>query len=187
MTSGELVPVEVEGVRGTRYVIARDVPALTAAMAEPDDAPANPDGPPAVTFVAPLDPFAWDRDLFRQLFDFDYLWEVYVPEAKRRWGYYVLPLLFDSRLVGRIEPRIDRTAKVVRILGVHWENGFDPARAEGFVDAVRAALADYLRFGGATRVEWAPALARERRLFGTQPTRSAGRATSGAGARAVAT
>src|SRR3954452_9018741 len=108
VSAGELVPVEVEGVRGTRYVVAADVAELNTAIAEPDDTPAIVDGPPAVTFIAPLDPFAWDRDLFRQLFDFDYLWEVYVPEAKRRWGYYVLPLLFDSRLVGRIEPRIDQ-------------------------------------------------------------------------------
>src|SRR3954452_3992171 len=61
VNSGELVPVEVEGVRGMRYVIARDVSALMAAIDEPDDAPANVDGPAAVTFVAPLDPFAWDR------------------------------------------------------------------------------------------------------------------------------
>jgi uncharacterized protein YcaQ len=181
VSSGELNPVEVEGVRGTRYVIAGDVAALAAAIAEPDDAPADLDGPPAVTFLAPLDPFAWDRDLLRQLFDFDYLWEVYVPEQKRRWGYYVLPLLFDSRLVGRIEPRIDRADKVVRILGVHWEEGFDPARVGGFVDAMRSALADYLRFGGATRVEWAATLGRERRLFGTQPGRSPGRGASRSG------
>ena len=61
-----------------------------------------------MTFLAPLDPLCWDRDLLRTLFDFDYVWEVYVPEHKRRWGYYVLPILFGDRLVGRIEPRIDR-------------------------------------------------------------------------------
>ena len=66
--------------------------------------------PPGVTFLAPLDPLAWDRDLLRSLFGFDYVWEVYVPAAKRRWGYYVLPLLFGDRFVGRIEPRFDRAA-----------------------------------------------------------------------------
>ena len=105
--------------------------------------------PPAVTFLAPLDPFVWDRDLLRALFGFDYVWEVYVPETKRRWGYYVLPILFGDRLVGRIEPRIDRTARTVRILGAWWEDGFEPGRADGFVEAMRAALADYLRFAGA--------------------------------------
>ena len=61
-----------------------------------------------VAFLAPLDPLVWDRDLLRSLWDFDYVWEVYVPAAKRRWGYYVLPLLWGDRFVGRIEPRIDR-------------------------------------------------------------------------------
>ena len=87
------------------------------------------DPPPAVTFLAPLDPFVWDRDLLRELFDFDYVWEVYVPEAKRRWGYYVLPLLFGDRLVGRIEPRIDRSTGTLRMLGLWWEEGFDPRTA----------------------------------------------------------
>jgi len=105
----------------------------------------------------------------RMLFAFDYVWEVYVPEHKRRWGYYVLPILFGDRLVGRVEPRIDRTAKTVRILGAWWEPGFDPAKADGFVDAFRAALADYLRFGRARTVDWAPGLGREKRLIGVRP------------------
>ena len=76
-----------------------------------------------VAFLAPLDPLVWDRDLLRSLFDFDYVWEVYVPAAKRRWGYYVLPILFGDRLVGRIEPRIERASGALRILGLWWEDG----------------------------------------------------------------
>ena len=92
---------------------------------------------PSVVFLAPLDPLVWDRDLLRSLFDFDYVWEVYVPQAKRRWGYYVLPLLWGDRLAGRIEPRIDRQAKAVRILGLWWEDGFRPRREAGFTAAMR--------------------------------------------------
>ncbi len=114
---------------------------------------------PGVVLLAPLDAFVWDRDLLRSLFGFDYVWEVYVPQAKRRWGYYVLPLLFGDRLVGRIEPRIDRAAGTVRILGAWWEPGFRPRHEEGFVPALRAALAAYLRFVGASRLEWAAHLA----------------------------
>jgi hypothetical protein len=122
-----------------------------------------------VAFLAPLDSLVWDRDLFRALFDFDYVWEVYVPERKRRWGYYVLPILFRDRLVGRIEPRINRAGGRVQVLGVWWEEGFDPRRADGFVDAMRAALRAYLRFAVATRLEWAPHLGKEKRLFLTRP------------------
>src|SRR5262249_17338177 len=67
---GTLVPVNVDGVRGTRFVLREELPLLGA----------PPEPPPSVTFVAPLDQFVWDRDLLRTLFGFDYVWEVYVPE-----------------------------------------------------------------------------------------------------------
>ncbi len=105
---------------------------------------------PEVTFLAALDPFVWDRDLLRILFDFDYVWEVYVPEHKRRWGYYVLPILFGDRLVGRIEPRIDRAAGTVRVLGLWWEEWFDPRTADGFVPAMRVRAGAPTSFGGVT-------------------------------------
>jgi uncharacterized protein YcaQ len=81
----------------------------------------------------------------------------------------VLPILFGDRLVGRIEPRIDRAADCVRVLGLWWEDGFDPGRADGFVDTMRAALRDYLRFAGASRLEWAQHLGKEKRLFLARP------------------
>ena len=156
---GELVAVQVEGIRGTRFVLRDEVELL--------DRPPEPSA--SVAFLAPLDSLVWDRDLLRALFDFDYIWEVYVPEPKRRWGYYVLPVLFRDRLVGRIEPRIDRAGRRVRVLGLWWQVGFDPRRTEGFIDAMRAALRAYLRFAGATRLEWAPHLGKEKRLFLTRP------------------
>jgi uncharacterized protein YcaQ len=167
VTAGDLVPVVVEGVRGTRYVLGEEVGQLVAAEAEVRAGILVPD--PGVVLLAPLDAFVWDRDLLRSLFGFDYVWEVYVPQAKRRWGYYVLPLLFGDRLVGRIEPRIDRAAGTVRILGAWWEPGFRPRHEEDFVPALRAALAAYLRFVGASRLEWAAHLAAERRLVGIRP------------------
>lgn len=164
---GDLVPVTVEGVRGTRYVLGGELDLLRASVAAIDRGETM--SATGVTFLAPLDSFVWDRDLLRSLFGFDYVWEVYVPRVKRRWGYYVLPLLYGDRLVGRIEPRIDRAARVVRILGAWWEPGFRPRDAEGFVPALRSALAAYLRFAGATRLEWAAHLGPERRLVGVRP------------------
>jgi uncharacterized protein YcaQ len=107
-----------------------------------------------VTFLAPLDPIVWDRRLLRSLWSFDYLWEVYVPEAKRRWGYYVLPMLFGDRFVGRIEPRLDRTTKTLNILAIWFEPGFEPVESSGFIDALRAAIEAYRSFVGATKVVW---------------------------------
>ena len=114
-------------------------------------------------FLAPLDPLAWDRDLLLRLWGFDYRWEVYVPAAKRRWGYYVLPLLYGDRFVGRIEPRIDRRTGTLRILGLWWEDGFDPlADANpGFAEAFTDALLAHLGFAGLRKVTL-PRVARHR-------------------------
>jgi uncharacterized protein YcaQ len=155
IASGELVPVDVENVRGKRFVVKADVDLLESA----------PEAPPSVAFLSPFDPLVWDRPLLGSLFEFDYVWELFHPPEKRRWGWYVLPLLFGDRLVGRIEPRIDRESATVQMLAVWWEDGFAPRRAAGFVDAMRDALRAYLRFASATRIEWAPGLDTEKRLF----------------------
>jgi len=152
---GDLVPVQVEGVRGHRFVLKEDVTLL--------EAPSEP--PPSVAFLPPFDALVWDRPLLRSLFGFEYVWELFLPPEKRRWGWYVLPILFRDRFVGRIEPRIDRAAGRVQVLDLWWENGFDGRRTEGFVDAMREALQAYLRFAGATALEWPPHLRTERRLY----------------------
>jgi uncharacterized protein len=157
--AGELVPVEIEGVRGKRLVL-RDEVALLETPPEP---------PPSVAFLPPFDPLIWDRPLLADVFEFDYVWDLFFPPEKRRFGWYVLPVLFRDRFVGRIEPKIDRDGGPVEVLGFWWEEGFVPRRAEGFVDAMRDALRAYLRFAGADRLEWAPHLGAERRLFGSRP------------------
>ena len=152
---GALVPVDVEGVRGTRFVLPEEVALLEA----------PPEPTPSVAFIAPFDALLWDTAIVRGLFGFEYVWEGFFPPAKRRWGWYVLPMVFRDRFVGRIEPRIDRDRACVEVLGLWWEDGFDPARAAGFVDEMRAALRAYLHFAGAGHIEWAPHLGRAKRLF----------------------
>ena len=152
---GALVPVEVDGVRGKRFVLAEELALLQA----------PPEATPSVAFIAPFDSLLWDTALLSSLFAFDYVWEGFFPPAKRRWGYYVLPIIFGDRIVGRIEPRVDRDRARVEVLDVWWEDGFAPRRADGFVEAMRDALRAYLRFAGADHFDWAPHLATERRLF----------------------
>ena len=154
--SGVLEAVAVEGVPRTRYVLA-DALALLA-QAEREVAAGEPPGgsPPGVAFLAALDPLVWDREFLRSLYGFDYIWEVYVPAAKRRWGYYVLPILFGDRLVGRIEPRIERKADTLRIAGLWWEDGFDPLAADGFVAAFAEAVEAHRAFGDVASIAWPP-------------------------------
>ena len=156
---GALVPVDVEGVRGQRFVLAEELALLQA----------PPEPTPSVAFIPPFDSLLWDNSLIARLFAFDYVWEGFFPPTKRRWGWYVLPICFGDRFVGRIEPRIDRDQDGVDVSGLWWEDGFAPRRADGFVDAMRDALRAYLRFAGTGRLEWPPHLAAERRLFRTRP------------------
>ena len=158
--AGALVPVEVDGVKGDRFVLADELPWLEEAAASVRAGQVDPAG---VAFLAPLDPLVWDRELLRSLWDFDYVWEVYVPAAKRRWGYYVLPLLFGDDLVGRIEPRLDRASGTLRVLDLWWEAGFDPLAAAGFVEALAEALQAHAAFLGAGRIVL-PRTARHRAL-----------------------
>ena len=162
---GEIVAVTVDGIRGQRYLIGDELPLLAQAERElAAEAGGESAAPTGCSFIAPLDPLLWDRGLLVPLYGFDYRWEVYTPAAKRRWGYYVLPILFGDRLVGRIEPRIDRKAGVVRLLGLTWETGFDPLAAPGFVPAFAAALNAYLAFGSGEAL-LPPEAATHRALF----------------------
>ena len=134
---GALVPVDVEGVRGKRLVLAEEL-ALLQAPPEPTH---------SVAFIAPFDSLLWDTALLASLFAFDYVWEGFFPPAKRRWGYYVLPIVFGDRFVGRIEPRIDRDRARVEVLNVWWEDGFAaaPRRRVRRRDARRAPRLPALR------------------------------------------
>jgi uncharacterized protein YcaQ len=152
---GELVPVEVEEMRGKRFVVAGELESLES----------PPEPSPSVAFVAPFDSLLWDTALLASVFDFEFVWEGFFKPETRRWGYYVLPILFGDRLVGRIEPRIDRDPARVSVLGIWWEDGFEPRRAEGFVDAMGDALGAYLRFAKADRIEWPEERRAETRLF----------------------
>lgn len=146
LDEGTLMAADVEGLRGPRYLLTAELPILDEAR--------RSETPPSVTFVAPLDPLIWDRRMMRTLFDFDYIWEIYTPAAKRRFGYYALPILFADRLVGRIEPRPDRKTGTLHIRGVWFEAWFDPADDPAFGHALAHALDAYRHFLGADRITW---------------------------------
>jgi uncharacterized protein YcaQ len=74
------------------------------------------------TVLSPFDRLIHDRARTEALFDFHYRMEIYVPKAERKYGYFVLPVLHNDRLVGRIDPEVDRKHDVLRVHAVHWED-----------------------------------------------------------------
>jgi uncharacterized protein YcaQ len=97
--------------------------------------------------LSPFDNLLCDRARTRELFGFDHKLEIYTPVAKRRWGYYVLPILHGERFVARADLKVDRDAGVLRILSLHHEDG---RRAPA---AVTRALEQLARFRGADLAE----------------------------------
>jgi uncharacterized protein YcaQ len=82
--------------------------------------------PRRVTFLSPFDRLIHDRDRAEALWGFRYRLEMYVPKPKREFGYYVLPVLRGDRLIGRIDPVLDRKTGVLHVNGVWWEPGVKP-------------------------------------------------------------
>ncbi|HEX2288104.1 MAG TPA: crosslink repair DNA glycosylase YcaQ family protein, partial [Gaiellaceae bacterium] len=102
--------------------------------------------PPRVTFLSPFDRLVHDRDRAEALWDFRYRLEMYVPRAKRKYGYYVLPILRGDRLIGRIEPVFAKTEGVLHVNNVWWEDGARPVSLD-------RPLRSLARFVGAEKVE----------------------------------
>ena len=90
-----------------------------------------------VTFLSPFDGLVKNRDRAEALWDFFYRLEMYVPKAKREYGYYVLPILRGDRLIGRIEPAFDRKTGVLRVHGVFAEPGAPAGAGAGIASATR--------------------------------------------------
>lgn len=99
-----------------------------------------------VSFIAPLDNLIWDRKLIKELFDFEYKWEVYTPEKDRKYGYYVLPILYGDTFIGRIEPVFEKKSKTLFIKGL-W---IDKIPEKSF----KKALEEFADFLGATSITY---------------------------------
>ena len=115
---GAILPVKVEGVNPVLYCNVKDRPFLEKVL---DAESAKPHFKPRCEFLAPLDCFLWDRNLIRELFGFDYKWEIYTPAAQRKYGFYVLPFLYGERFVGRIEAAADKKAGVLTVKNIWFE------------------------------------------------------------------
>ena len=132
---GIAVPAEVRGLNAAWF-----------AHAELLDLPFGPRS----VLLSPFDDLVSDRDHTEALFDFFFRLEIYVPKAKRRWGYFVLPILHGDRLIGRIDPKFDRGTGILYINAVHAEEGAATSAGAAVARCIRE-LAGWL---GARDVEF---------------------------------
>ena len=106
---------------------------------------------PRTTLLSPFDDLVSDRDHAEALFDFRFRLEIYVPKAKREFGYFVMPILHGDRLIGRIDPRFDRATEILHVNAVYAEAGA-PASAG---PAVRRAIDELGGWLGAGDIRFA--------------------------------
>ncbi|MGH2392028.1 MAG: DNA glycosylase AlkZ-like family protein [Candidatus Limnocylindria bacterium] len=140
---GRLVPVDVAGWPGERYLHVEDLAALEAIEAGAWSG--------RTTLLSPFDNLIVGRERVAELFGFAYTMELYVPAAKRRFGYWVMPVLQDDALIGRLDLAVDRSRRVLVAKAVHAEPGARTgARA---ARAIGSALAHLAAFAGADSVE----------------------------------
>jgi uncharacterized protein YcaQ len=151
---GRLLPLSIAGLEKREFYLRReDLPALEAAATAPR-------GPLGAALIAPLDNLMWDRDLDEKLFEFSYAWEVYIPAARRKYGYYVMPVLYGDRLVARMDPAFDRVTKVFTIQNWWWESGIDP-KDEAMLSALQDCLASFGKYLGADAIRLVDELKRQ--------------------------
>ncbi len=128
LVADQVQPVAIAGLPPV-YCLREDVPLF--------DATANPQPAPDPLLLAPLDPLIYDRRLARQLWGFDYIWEVYTPPARRQRGYYALPVLAGAEIVGHVDPKADRERRRLIVVSRGVRRGYRVAPAV-------QALADFL-------------------------------------------
>ena len=137
---GIITPVQVEGIRFPLYMLTEDLPLLASVTA------GQASLKPRLEFLAPLDPMLWDRKLIEAVWGYRYSWEIYTPVVKRKYGYYVLPVLWGDRLIGRIEPKADRKAKSLTVQNVWLEPGV--RRTKKLSGQIDRAVQRLARFNG---------------------------------------
>lgn len=114
LEEGKILEVKVQDLKDILFCHAKDG-SLLETVRQKDQFK------PRCELIAPLDCLMWDRRLIRALFDFDYTWEIYTPAAKRKYGFYVLPLLYHDSFIGRVEAIADNKTNILTVKNIWYE------------------------------------------------------------------
>jgi len=150
LADSDIIEVQVEGWKAMHYALASDAETLrdlSAGLVPQAWTPLETTTTEEVVFLAPLDPVS-ARGRAKVLFGFDYVWEVYKPQDKRKFGYYTLPVLWGDRLVARFDSKLDRTTNTFVILGL-WLEDEALGQDKAFAEALARGFARFVTFLGA--------------------------------------
>ncbi|MBB6217371.1 hypothetical protein HNQ80_003490 [Anaerosolibacter carboniphilus] len=140
---GEIVDIDVEDIEYPLYLRKEDIPLLYEIL--------NMEFQEfRVSFIAPLDNLLWDRKLIKEIFGFEYIWEVYKPTSERKYGYYILPVLYGDQFVARFEPKFHKKTGVLEIFNWWWEP--DVLITGELQEAVSTCLMEFADYLGARKV-----------------------------------
>ncbi|MCI0709562.1 MAG: winged helix DNA-binding domain-containing protein [Chloroflexi bacterium] len=154
LADGDIIEVQVEGWKAVHYAPGSEavlLDDLSAGRIPEAWTPLETTTTEEVVFLAPLDPVS-ARGRAKVLFGFDYVWEVYKPEDKRKYGYYTLPVLWGDKLVARFDSKLDRTTNTFIILGF-WLEDESLANDEAFAEALARGFERFVTFLGADKLD----------------------------------
>jgi uncharacterized protein YcaQ len=143
VAAGQLIPVSVDGHEGPAFLASSLLDTLRRLR--------GGKAPSRTTLLSPFDSLIWDRARTRSLFGFDVCFEAYVPPLKRKFGYYCLSILHQNKLVGRVDPKMDRASRRLLVRAAYLEPGVELNQT--LIDGLAAALTDLARFLGGTGVD----------------------------------
>ena len=109
------------------------------------------DQKPRLEFIAPLDPMLWDKNMIAALWDFQYSWEIYTPAAKRKYGYYTLPVLWGEKFIGRLEAVAGRKSETLIVKNFWLEPGIH--QTQKLHSAISRSVKRLAEFNGCNRIE----------------------------------
>ena len=141
---GAIQRAAVEGIRSPMYFLTEDLHLAEAVLSDDIDQSRR------LEFLAPLDPMLWDRKLIEAIWDYHYSWEIYTPAEKRKFGYYVMPMVYGENMVGRIEAAADRKSETLTINNIWYEAGV--SQTKRLNAAVDAAVRRLAKFNGCRRI-----------------------------------
>src|SRR6266699_4309554 len=154
VADGDLIEVQVEGWKRVHYALGSDAEVLadlSAGRVPKAWTPLETTTTEEVVFLAPLDHVS-ARGRAKEVFGFDYVWEVYKPEHQRRFGYYTLPMVWGDRLVARFDSKLDRTTNTFVILGL-WLEDETLGKDGAFAEALACGFARFVTFLSASKLD----------------------------------